>query len=48
VTGTDALITAAMFIGMFGLAGVLCWVIEVWARRRQADWTGESGMRGLH
>lgn len=47
MSSTDALITAAMFIGTFGLAGALCWGVECWARRRQADWHSEGNARGI-
>lgn len=46
MTATDALITLGLFIGVGGIAGLACWVIDRVAKKKQADWRGENGMRG--
>lgn len=47
MTGVDALITVGLFAVVSGIAGVACWLIEVWARWTQADWQGEANSRGV-
>lgn len=43
----DLLVTLLLFsVAMFA-AGGACALIEVWAQRRQADWRGENGTRGI-
>lgn len=42
---TSALITLAELIAAFGVASALCWAIDWWAQRKQADWTREGNAR---
>jgi len=42
---TDAWITVAECVAAFGIAGVGCWLVDWWARRKQADWTREGNAR---
>lgn len=44
---TNSLIWLALFFGVSGAAGIACWIIDLIATRRQADWQGESGSRGV-
>lgn len=44
---TESLIWLALFCGVSGVAGIACLVIDVIAKRRQADWTGEGNTRGI-
>lgn len=45
MSATDALITIALFVAAFGLAGVACWFAERRLQRKQADWRSESNAR---
>ncbi len=42
---TDALITLALFVGMFGIAGVICWIGDHALQRKQQNWSGEGNTR---
>lgn len=44
---TEFLITGALFIAAFGCAGIVCWVIDRVAQKRQADWNAEGNARGV-